>query len=231
MSEMERRKFFTDGLKSLARDLWKSPVGEVLDRRISSFANLLAPEGLDHLLTNLPDADPAVPGSGGAGPVPYEFARPPGALPDAVDFDRSCTRCGDCVIACPYGVIFTLGGASGPLIDPNSVACQLCADYPCIAACDEGALLPLPSNSVPKFGQARLNSGACRNEPAQRKKISGRKKYCQECKKACPVPGAVVYDGKKLPVFADHCSGCGICISACPAEPVAIRVEIGSDDV
>ena len=225
---MERKKFFTDGLKILGRDLWKSPVGKILDRRLNNFANLLAPEGLDHLLANLPDQTAGSAGYAGSeqSRIPHEFARPPGALPDSTDFDRACTRCGDCVIACPYGVIFTLGGASGPLIDPNSVACQLCADTPCITACDEGALNPLPPDSVPKFGQAGLVPGACLNEADNRKKISGRKKYCRESEKACPIPDVITYSKKKVPGFADHCTGCGQCIPACPAESVAIRVSI-----
>lgn len=226
---MERKRFFTDGLKGIGKDLWKGPVGAIVGRRLNNFANLLAPEGLDQVISNLPAQTDAA-----SLQIPHEFARPPGALPDSADFDRACTRCGDCVISCPYGVIFTLGGASGPLIDPNSVACQLCPDMPCIAACDESALIPLPPNSVPKFGQAELITGACLNTAGDgkiprtkaAKKSGGRKKTCQECKKACPVPEVITYAKNKLPRFADHCTGCGQCIPACPAEPIAIRVLI-----
>lgn len=244
---MERKKFFTQGLKGIGQDLWKGPVGDLVGRRLQNFANLLAPEGLDHAIRNRPDQW----GSGeeqeeALKAIPHEFARPPGALPDAADFQRACTRCGDCVIACPYGVIFTLGGASGPLIDPNSVACQLCPDMPCISACDEGALQSLPPNSLPKFGQAELLADACLNANlaaaatgktgarktksgragTASKKSGGRKKSCRECAKACPVPEVIMYAKDKLPRFADHCTGCGQCVPACPAEPVAIRISM-----
>jgi ferredoxin-type protein NapG len=244
---MERKKFFTDGLKGIGQDLWKGPVGEIVGRRLQNFANLLAPEGLDHAIANRPDQGELALESGEFA-IPTEFARPPGALPDSAAFERACTRCGDCVIACPYGVIFTLGGSSGPLIDPGSVACQLCPDMPCIAACDEGALEPLPENSLPKFGQAEVIAGACLNsspdeatglkrsgtakskkKKAERagKKSGGRNKTCRECAKACPVPEVITFGKEnKLPRFAEHCTGCGQCVPACPAEPRAIRISM-----
>ncbi|MCR9141244.1 MAG: 4Fe-4S binding protein [bacterium] len=240
---MERKKFFTDGLKGIGKDLWKGPVGEIVGHRLQNLANLLAPEGLDHAIANRKDQGDFA-SDASAYRIPDEFARPPGALPDPAAFDRACTRCGDCVIACPYGVIFTLGGASGPLLDPNSVACQLCPDMPCISACDDDALRPLPANSLPKFGQAEVISGACLNatpdkkaagdaarSSSPRKKSGGRKKTCRECAKACPVPEVISYGrGKeKLPRFADHCTGCGQCIPACPAETAAIRIAMNDE--
>ena len=221
---MKRKEFFKDGIKGLARDVWKSPVGQIFDRRVQGLANILDPRGLDYMLSNLPE---------NAAEQVYDsrhYARPPGARPDPQEFSAACTKCSECIVACPYGVIFSLGGDSGPLLDPNSVACQLCPDMPCISACPTDALQDLPPNSIPKFGQAELVPGACRNTGASsqrtQKKSGGRNKYCQECKKACPVPGVIKYGKDKLPVFADHCAGCGICIPACPAEPVAIRVNM-----
>ncbi len=237
---VERRKFFSDGLKGLAKDFYNTPIGEYFDRRLHGLANMLDPRGLDHVMREHglggSDDDSAAPAPG-ARPDDRNFARPPGALPDPQAFRDACTRCGDCIIACPHGAIFRQGLESGPVLDPNLAACRLCPDTPCITACGDGALLPLPGNSLPKFGQAELIDGRCRNESAQEKSSRGSKSgrkmdrkasYCRECQRACPVSGVITYDRKtKLPRFdPDICTGCGLCVQACPEVPAAIEVRI-----
>jgi ferredoxin-type protein NapG len=78
-----------------------------------------------------------------ANPPPPEMvrtvARPPGARTESV-FRARCTGCGDCVTACPYETL-----APGPdtypwLWDPAGHPCYRCDDFPCIAACNTGAL-------------------------------------------------------------------------------------------
>lgn len=243
---MKRKEFFTDGWKQIGRDLWNSPVGDAIGDRMQRMANLLAPQGLDHYVERYLErtADAGSPASSGdpnaLHSLPDEFPRPPGALPDPAAFDEHCTHCGDCVIACPHGTIFTLGGVgpdgrgSGPLVDPNSVACRLCPDMPCIGACATGALQALPKNSLPKFGQAMPVLGACLNEtpaPGRGSKKSGGKQTqtCRECKKACPVPDVIQIKQNQAPRFADYCTGCGQCVPACPAEPAAIEISTAGD--
>ena len=60
--------------------------------------------------------------------------RPPGAL-EEVEFLSTCTRCKECGIACPYGVISVQPmdagvGAGTPYIDPNIMFCHLCLEAP-----------------------------------------------------------------------------------------------------
>lgn len=179
------------------------------------------------------------------------FARPPGSVRDPERFKQICTECGDCIIACPYGAILRAPGIYGPVMNPNLVACALCEDYPCIEACDERALLPIPEGFLPKFGHAMLDPQLCRNvhtesgratkkatkktsgksaalskvSSASKTKASSQKKTCTACVDACPIPDAVslLKGPVKIPAFAHHCTGCGLCVQDCPES--AIRIE------
>lgn len=77
---------------------------------------------------------------------------PPGVDKTAKRFLSKCTGCGDCIYACPYSVLFpVMDDARGkhlPRMDVNLNACMLCKDYPCIAACETGALLPYKKKKI-----------------------------------------------------------------------------------
>ncbi len=88
-------------------------------------------------------ADPATPP-----PVPAATARrmrafpvhrPPGAVAE-IDFLERCTRCGDCIAACPHDAIVLasarMRGAEGtPIIVASESPCLHCPDTPCASAC------------------------------------------------------------------------------------------------
>ena len=226
---MNRRSFFQSGIKEIFSHLWKSPAGQLVDRQLQALANLLAPQGLDyyisqsHPLKRSLDAAKdnseidlvKVNKSRNSPPNSTCFPRPPGSLATEKDFDEACTRCGDCRTACPYGAIQG-DKDSGPFLDPNVIACHLCLDYPCIEACQEGALQPLSPNSLPSLGRAQLYPELCLNHKDP--------KSCELCQKNCPVPSAIKYDRKGLPEFTDYCTGCGLCRATCPTIPVAIEI-------
>ncbi len=73
------------------------------------------------------------------------WIRPPFAQAE-LDFLLNCSRCGDCIEACPHQVIFSLPiqrGASvagTPAMDIPNNACQLCTDWPCVTSCKDKAL-------------------------------------------------------------------------------------------
>lgn len=73
------------------------------------------------------------------------WIRPPFAKTE-LDFLVSCSRCGDCIDACPHQVIFPLPlkrGASvagTPAMDIPNNACLLCTDWACVTACKDKAL-------------------------------------------------------------------------------------------
>lgn len=211
----------------------KSPFGSVIDRQLHSFSNLLAPQWLhERMIQKENEWEEVIWGSErpGKNSEPNQFkphyCRPPGALASEKKFQQACTRCNDCIVACPHGVIFNLGPYSGPVLNTNLFACHLCEDFPCIQSCDEGALLPMPENTLPWFGTAHLVEEHCLNYGPNRKSSGRAKKrtpYCKLCVEACPVD-AIQLNQEKLPEIEDHCTGCGLCIQSCPVDPVAFRI-------
>lgn len=143
--------------------------------------------------------------------------RPPGAIEEGV-FLLRCTRCDACAEACPHDAIAVAGADAGvaagtPVIRPPVQPCLLCEDMPCIAACEDEALLP--SDRV-KMGTAHISMTNCLAYAGQ---------ICDYCFTQCPLKRkAIVMDGRKTRVVEDECVGCGICEDICPAPGGAITV-------
>ena len=137
--------------------------------------------------------------------------RPPWALAEEA-FLAACTRCGDCVGACPQGILVEDGGY--PRVEFGKGECTFCSD--CVVACKAGALRRAPGRMpwqlLPKI------SGEC---------LAQRDIVCRSCGDACgqsairfkPRPG-----GSALPeVEASRCTGCGGCVAPCPAGAITLR--------
>ena len=146
--------------------------------------------------------------------------RPPGAL-DEVAFLTACTRCQECIKACPYQAIQKLPVEAGvsantPFIEPNTQGCHLCPDTPCIAACPSGALAPTDIRSV-RIGLALVEPKKC---------MTYKDKVCTLCYDACPLPEiAIEIDSGFHPKILDGCTGCGMCQKRCPEVPSAVVVH------
>ncbi|MDP7028776.1 MAG: 4Fe-4S dicluster domain-containing protein [Phycisphaerales bacterium] len=142
--------------------------------------------------------------------------RPPGAVAEG-QFLASCTRCGECVTACPPRAIRWAPAEAGekregtPYIDPMRQACVMCSETPCITACEPGVLrteLPLT------MATARVDAIAC---------LAWQGQPCRLCVDQCPVPGAIDVDEADRPhIHAEACTGCGVCMQVCPAPRNAI---------
>ena len=154
------------------------------------------------------------------------WIRPPYAL-DELEFLLTCTRCDKCLQACPHNIIFLLPArlgakvASTPALDLLHKGCHLCHDWPCVQACDPGALkLASPSDGEEPeplhLASVSINTCVCLpyNGPE-----------CSACASSCPVPGALLWDGVKPHIDADRCSGCGLCREACITEPRAVEIQ------
>lgn len=153
------------------------------------------------------------------------WIRPPWAAAE-LDLLLRCTRCGDCITACPQDVIFSLRASLGvevagtPALDLGHKACLLCDDWPCVNACETGALaLPELDNgetATPKLAIARIKQGDCLpfNGPE-----------CGACEGSCPIPGALSWTECKPRIDPALCVGCGQCRSACVLNPAAITLH------
>lgn len=160
----------------------------------------------------------AAPASAAPRPV-FPVLRPPGAIAEA-DFLAGCTRCGDCIRACPHQAIRLapdrLRAAAGtPIIDPTVQPCLMCPDTPCITACAPAVLRRAPEAPVPAIGLARISTVDC---------LAHHGTTCSTCSERCPVEGAIRLTGSRPQVVPDACTGCGICHHVCPAPRNAVLI-------
>jgi len=167
---------------------------------------------LRNLLPLAAEAVATVAEAGGEGPV-----RPPGALREP-DFLALCTRCGDCADACPHGTVFTFNedqGALGgtPVLFTTERPCRQCDGFPCAAACKTGALA-MPRGRSVRLGSARIVEERCLP-------FSGPE--CGACAGLCPTDRALKLERGRPRIDQELCTGCGMCIVACPVAPSAIE--------
>lgn len=151
--------------------------------------------------------------------APGQRLRPPGAQPELA-FLASCTRCGECVSACPVKAIRLAGSDAGlaagtPYLDLRRQPCIACADMPCVRACPTEALTP-PATG---WEDVRL-SGV---ELVAERCVTFEGTACRACADACPVgDAALALDEGGHPVLRrEGCVGCGVCVRACIATPSA----------
>lgn len=143
------------------------------------------------------------------------WLRPPGAVEEALFLER-CTKCGDCIDACPHDAIEQLPIRETPGIFPGETPCQLCEDFPCIQSCETDALLPIKNLYEVRMGIAKVSQNVC---------TAGN--GCNACVPKCPT-GAISMDFGSFLIGVDEnlCVGCGICQYICSTvnDRAAIRV-------
>jgi ferredoxin-type protein NapG len=146
-----------------------------------------------------------------------KFFRPPGAIHED-QFVATCSKCQKCVQACPEHVILTAMEKDGapvgtPMLRPNHGACTLCGD--CMDACPTGALKKTPVGEI-RIGIAVVEPDTC---------LGYQNKTCRACHDACPLePNAIDFDASMPKVDSRICTGCGLCVHACPTKPPSIVV-------
>lgn len=193
---VNRRSFFRNGLRELLR-----PVVESIDEKITQLKDVLPPE-----------PTPAT------RPLSLTFLRPPGALDEPM-FLAKCSRCGDCVAACPANaIVISPSAANGaPFIDANVAPCVVCTTLECMTVCPTGALEPTPIKFI-DMGTARWKPETC---------VRTRGEDCRICVDECPIGEvAISLDASgNVRVHDDGCVGCGVCQHRCPTIPKSIVVE------
>ncbi len=162
------------------------------------------------------------------------YIRPPFAI-NEIDFLIKCTRCHDCIEACPHETVFALSARLGieivstPALDLTNGACHLCEDWPCVVACQPDAL-KIPEQEVaddeteeeqyesppqPHLAEVSIDPDIC---------LPYMGPECGVCGSVCPVPGALIWDMSKPQTDTEICTGCALCRQSCITEPKAITI-------
>ncbi len=153
------------------------------------------------------------------------WIRPPFAQ-DEFDFILACSRCGDCIDACPHNVIFSLplqrgaSVASTPAMDIPTNACLLCSDWACVTACKDGALsfsvnqvLVTDITEEPHLTDKSANTN---NKKSEECLIEGNSTVVVELpqvKDCPPMASASIDEALCMPYSGPEC---GACKGSCP---------------
>lgn len=140
-------------------------------------------------------------------------ARPPWARRPDAEFVARCTACGDCVRACPRGVLLSGDGGLAQIAFDRA-GCSLCGD--CARACGTGAIDA--AQVAPPFTWRVRVADTCLNR---------RGVECRVCGDACDVRALRFVPARGgiagLQVDAAACTGCGDCVSVCPVRAISLR--------
>ena len=229
---MAKKKFV-----ELLRDIFRPPAGPVessdkkMDRRRffrAGLAEMMKPldaamRPLEHVAREFGKLDsieyrPAVAPPRTAPTVDRPWLRPPGAIPEK-EFREACSKCNQCVSACPvYAIHIDYSGDEGagfPYIDADAQACTLCDGQPCMPACPTGALAIVEREQI-DMGTANWFEQTCRITQGE---------DCTICLDDCPIGRTAIelQDGR-IHVFEEGCTGCGLCQNHCPTDPKSIIV-------
>jgi ferredoxin-type protein NapF len=128
-------------------------------------------------------------------------------------FEDACTRCGECLAACPEKIIAPSTGGF-PSIDFSRGECTFCGA--CADACPE---ILFDRHWAEPWKFKALISADC---------LAKRHVMCRSCEDAC-AHGAIAFipTRGRLPspeINISHCTGCGACVSVCPETAIAIRM-------
>lgn len=139
--------------------------------------------------------------------------RPPWSLRPDDAFVTACTRCGDCVRACPEKVLFT-GDGGFPEIRFSTSGCTLCGE--CDRAC--------PTDAIDRAGAGEAFAWRVQVSPAC---LARHGVECRVCGDACdtralrfvPAPGGIA----QMRISPADCSGCGACLPTCPVAALSLK--------
>jgi len=139
--------------------------------------------------------------------------RPPWALEEALFVDR-CTRCSECISACPYNIIKE-GRGKFPQLNFSLHGCDFCRK--CVDVCEPKALDYDPVVDSRPWDLTATILPAC---------LSLNAVICRSCGEACEeraISFKLELGGIARPnLDAESCTGCGECFAVCPIKAVEI---------
>lgn len=132
------------------------------------------------------------------------------------DFVADCTRCGDCLTACPEQILVK-GDGGFPTLDFSRGECTFCTE--CVSACE----LPLfrPVTEAPWDYVAHIEAGCLAHEQV----------FCQRCQDSCE-HNAIRFSPQlgRVPtpsIALELCNGCGACVADCPVGSIRVGAPRG----
>lgn len=139
--------------------------------------------------------------------------RPPWAIAER-PFIQTCDHCGKCIEACPEHILIC-GRGNYPEVDFTRGGCTFCGK--CSQACKPGGLRS-PDNH-PWHLKAFIAETCLTNGG----------KECNECGDSCPeraISFRQQVGNTSVPILEEMlCTGCGTCVSACPASAIHVYEE------
>ncbi|ROS01559.1 periplasmic nitrate reductase maturation protein NapF [Sinobacterium caligoides] len=124
----------------------------------------------------------------------------------------ACSRCGDCITACPEKIIVH-GNDQYPELDFTRSGCDYCGD--CAASCQQEVFLPQQQRRPALAWQQR----AVLNERC----LNYNQVMCQSCQDSCQTEAIHFSYQDRIPrpvINLERCDGCGFCLSVCPTQAI-----------
>lgn len=146
-------------------------------------------------------------------PRPKSELRPPWALAEG-DFIDRCTRCDDCLRACPTHILVA-GDGGYPTVDFREGECTFCGD--CVTACQPKALQR--AENQPAWPYQAVIGEDCLPKQGVECRVCG--DFCDA--RAIRFPPRL--GGSPLAeIDSEKCTGCGACVAPCPTLAVTIKL-------
>lgn len=139
--------------------------------------------------------------------------RPPWAIEPDASFTQKCTRCLECIHACPTSIL-TAGESGFPEVNFQSNGCDECEK--CVEICKPKALVKL--NDQPAWTWTAQIKEGC---------LASKQVECRVCGEICdhrairfkPQLGRI----STPEVLSGNCTGCGHCVSKCPSNAIEMK--------